>query len=57
MSDGIFLIQSDGELVELTEKEYDTESILQNLLIEYPNLLAGGQIDTEKSSPVVVDIA
>ena len=47
MSDGIYLIQSDGELVELTEKEYDSESMLQNLLTKYSNLLAGRQIDTE----------
>ncbi len=47
MSDGIFIIKSDGELVELTEKKYDSESILQELIIKYPNLLAGGQIDTE----------
>ena len=38
MSDGIFIIQNDGELVELTEKEYDSESILQNLLTTCPGL-------------------
>jgi len=47
MSDGIFIIQADGELVELTEKKYDSESILQGLLTKYPNLLAGRQIDGE----------
>lgn len=47
MSDGIFIIQPDGELVELSEKKYDSESVLQNLLTKYPNLLAGRQIDGE----------
>lgn len=47
MSDGIFIIKSDGELVELTEKKYNSESVLQNLLTKYPNLLAGRQIDVE----------
>lgn len=45
MRDGIFLIQKDNTMIELSEKEYATESKLQELLINYPNLLAGGQID------------
>jgi len=39
------LIQSGGELVEMTEQPYDTEARLQDLLAKYPNLLAGDQID------------
>lgn len=45
MSGGIFLIQSSGGLVEMTEQPYDTEAMLQELLAKYPNLLAGDQMD------------
>lgn len=47
MSDGIFIIQNNGKLVELNETEYYSESVLQKLLATYPNLLAGGQINNE----------
>ena len=46
MSGGIYLIQDDGQLVEMTEQAYDSEDLLQELLAKYPNLLAGGQIDS-----------
>ncbi len=42
---GIYLIQDDGGLVEMTEQPYGTEELLQKLLADYPNLLAGDQID------------
>ncbi len=45
MSDGIFLIQADGQLVEMTEQAYDSEALLQRLLADYPSLLAGNQIN------------
>jgi hypothetical protein len=45
MSGGIFLIQGSGVLVEMKEQPYDTEAVLQSLLANYPNLLAGDQID------------
>ena len=41
MNGGVFLIQKDGQLVEMTEAEYDSEALLQRLLADYPNLLAG----------------
>jgi hypothetical protein len=44
MSHGIFLIQGGG-LVEMKEQQYDSEELLQKLLAEYPNLLAGEQMD------------
>jgi hypothetical protein len=44
MSHGIFLIQSGG-LVEMKEQQYDSEELLQELLAQYPNLLAGEQMD------------
>ena len=44
---GIFLIQNDETLLEMTEQKYDSEDLLQGLLEKYPNLLAGDQIDSE----------
>jgi hypothetical protein len=46
MNGGIFLIQDDGELVEMRSQQYDSEDLLQELLCKYPNLLAGDQIDS-----------
>jgi hypothetical protein len=45
MSGGIYLIHSDGQLVEMNQQDYDSEDLLQGLLAQYPNLLAGDQID------------
>ncbi len=48
MAGGIFLLQNDGKLVEMTEQDYSSEELLQELLAKYPSLLAGNQIDSEK---------
>ncbi|KOR34259.1 MULTISPECIES: hypothetical protein [Planktothricoides] len=45
MGGGIYLIDDDDRLVEMTEKAYDSEDQLQELLEKYPNILAGDQID------------
>jgi hypothetical protein len=45
MSGGIFLIRN-GELVEMHEEIYPSEDVLQRLLAQYPNLLAGDQVDS-----------
>ncbi|MBY0528277.1 MAG: hypothetical protein K2R98_33110 [Gemmataceae bacterium] len=45
MDSGVFLIQSNGELVEMREQAYDSEGVLQELLAKYPNLLVGDQMD------------
>lgn len=45
MSGGIFLLQKDGGLEEMREQSYDSESVLQELLERYPNLLAGDQMN------------
>ncbi|MDQ3044200.1 MAG: hypothetical protein M3R06_03475 [Chloroflexota bacterium] len=45
MAGGIYLVQGDNSLVELGEQGYVTESILQGLLADYPNLMAGDQIN------------
>lgn len=46
MDGGIYLLQENGELVEMTEHAYDSEDLLQGLLAEYPRLLPGDQIDS-----------
>jgi hypothetical protein len=43
MNGGIFLIQKDGELVEMTEQPYDTEDVLQQLLANYPASIGFGR--------------
>ena len=48
MSGGIYLVQGDGQLVEMTEQDYTSEDRLQELLAKYPNLLAGDQIDSNE---------
>jgi len=45
---GIYLVQDNDELVEMTEAPYNSEDILQELLAKYPNLLAGNQMDSEE---------
>jgi hypothetical protein len=45
MAGGIYLIQDDDRLLEMMEQPYDSEDQLQDLLVTYPNLIAGDQID------------
>jgi hypothetical protein len=40
------LIQAGDTLVEMSERAYDSDELLQDLLARYPSLLAGDQIDT-----------
>lgn len=47
MNGGISLIQDNGQLIEMTEQEYDSEDLLQQLLATYPSLISGEQIDSE----------
>jgi hypothetical protein len=47
MSGGIYLVQADGRLIRLEEQPYATEDLLQGLLADYPDLLAGEQVDSE----------
>ncbi len=46
MGTGIYFIQDAGKLVEMKEERYDKEDHLQELLANYPNLLAGDQINS-----------
>jgi hypothetical protein len=48
MSGGVYLIQENGGLIEMTKETYDSEDLLQGLLARYPNLLAGDQIDSSE---------
>jgi hypothetical protein len=41
---GIYLLRDDGQLVQLAEKTYDSEAILQELIARYPSILAGDQM-------------
>jgi len=41
----IFLLQDNNELLEMNERKYDSEDLLQSLLENYPKLLAGSQIN------------
>jgi hypothetical protein len=45
---GIFLIQPNGELVEMNEGPPESEAQLQRWLEKYPRLLAGHQIDPDE---------
>lgn len=47
MSDKIFILHENGELVEMSESGFLTEDQFQKLLAKYPDLLAGNQIDPE----------
>jgi hypothetical protein len=43
MSPGLYLVGDDGKLIEMSEQRYDSEDVLQTLIKNYPNLLAGDQ--------------
>ncbi len=45
MNPGIFLIQENGDLIEMIETPPYSEALLQTWLEKYPSLLAGHQID------------
>lgn len=46
MGGSIFLMQTDGALLELNETAYDSEKVLQTLIAQYPNLMAGEQMNS-----------
>jgi hypothetical protein len=45
MSGGIYLLGEDDQLIEMLERPYDSEAILQQLLAKHPSLLAGDQLE------------
>ena len=47
MSGKIFVLQDGEKLVDMTEEAYGREVELQKLIADYPDLLAGDQIDSD----------
>jgi hypothetical protein len=47
MAGVIYLLKDGDQLVEMKEQAYDSEDLLQALLAQYPNLMAGDQIDSK----------
>ncbi len=47
MSGGIFLIKDNDELVRMEEAQHETEDVFQKLLADYPDLLAGEQMNPD----------
>lgn len=45
MTDGIFHIDGDGALAAMSVARFDAEAVLQELLVNHPDLLAGGQMN------------
>jgi hypothetical protein len=43
----IYLLNDESKLIAMEESAYDSESVLQKLLADHPDLLAGEQINTE----------
>ncbi len=48
MAGRIYLLKEDSKLLAMEEASYDSESLLQTLLADHPDLLAGDQIDAEE---------
>ena len=48
MAGRIYLLKEDSKLLAMEEATYDSESLLQKLLADHPDLLAGDQIDAEE---------
>ena len=46
-ADSIFLINKQNEMVELSAQSYEDELDFQQLLVSYPTVLAGGEINPE----------
>jgi len=44
----IYLLKEDSKLLAMEDAKYDSESLLQKLLADHPDLLAGDQIDAEE---------
>jgi hypothetical protein len=44
----IYLLKEDSKLLAMEESPYDSERLLQKLLADHPDLLAGDQIDAEE---------
>ncbi len=47
MPGGVFVIQENGDLVEMAETRFEKEDDFQQLLAKHPNLLAGDQMNSD----------
>ena len=47
MTSRIYLLQHNGTIQPLDQQQYDSEALLQRLLAEHPDILAGEQINTD----------
>jgi hypothetical protein len=47
LSGGIYVLTGDKKLAKLEERPYDSEDLLQALLADYPDILAGDQINPD----------
>jgi hypothetical protein len=47
VNETIFLLNNNGQLVEMNEAVYLSEDLLQKLLADYPSLISGSQIIRE----------
>ena len=52
MGNGIFLIKDGESLVAMSERAYNSEALLHELLGRYPDLLAGESLDRSQSGEV-----
>jgi len=48
MAGRIYLLNGESKLIAMEESPYDSETLLQKLLADHPDLLAGEQIDAEE---------
>ena len=48
MAGRIYLLDGESKLIAMEESPYDSETLLQKLLADHPDLLAGDQIDVEE---------
>lgn len=48
MASGMFVLKANGDLIPMTASTYDSEELLQRWLADYPELLAGEQINPEE---------
>ncbi|TWU56472.1 hypothetical protein Poly51_23830 [Rubripirellula tenax] len=47
MAGKIYLLSGDSDLIAMEEAPYDSEKLLQEMLVKHPDLLAGDQINSE----------
>ena len=48
MARRIYLLNGESKLIAMEESPYDSETLLQKLLADHPDLLAGDQINDEE---------